>query len=622
MPSSSAPYGVPAQGEEGIDSSPAPSPGIGGDTEGGVSSSMPPTSAPSVCEAAHPDWLGDGWCDGSSEYNSAACGYDHGDCCPLTCLPGRPFACGSNGFVCWDPQQTHVNASLLSMRFLVANASAGASADRLQGMVALAISPYLTGSGALDIRSLSVQVTAGVLPAVTPALRPLSLSLRHHHMVTAAAAVSSNYTVSAQMVYSAFPNASAAVAFLAASVSSGDMQKVLRMLASDMDARQFIGVLVCSEANTTACTTQEVQPSDDDAHTSSSSTSSCSRDSSGWVRWYGSPVSVVWQWAMLACWSAALPVPLIMMMKTKTKADRATSLAQCAAVLARMLYHIFVLMEAMQTPSGYDDMACIELSFADADWDPAFTMLQSLFYLSLLCAAALDTGSRRRAWRPWLGIVQVIVLGLLVWQCQVVIARHDAVMGQLVRIAAQCFSGVVLLLLALAALGGWQRCCSMLLAGVLTVVTAVPAVLAFPAATFLLYTVLARLGEIACLCCLQMGKDQGPIRSTKRHRLRAAVEEKEEEQAEAEGVEPEEGREGSRAGGGAMRGQSRTAAVPVHDRVFPEPRLPSWISRWTYAYAYSRASYQSVQESNQDQGQGHGQGHSLRSIVAAQRGLG
>ena len=37
-----------------------------------------------TCTVSYPNWLGDGYCD-SSSYNSAACGWDGGDCCPSTC---------------------------------------------------------------------------------------------------------------------------------------------------------------------------------------------------------------------------------------------------------------------------------------------------------------------------------------------------------------------------------------------------------------------------------------------------------------------------------------------------------------------------------------------------------
>lgn len=52
------------------------------------------------CGAANPSWIGDGYCDGG-EYNTEACGYDGGDCCAATCVPGD-YACGSNGYDCVD----------------------------------------------------------------------------------------------------------------------------------------------------------------------------------------------------------------------------------------------------------------------------------------------------------------------------------------------------------------------------------------------------------------------------------------------------------------------------------------------------------------------------------------
>lgn len=52
-------------------------------------------STSSSCDAA---WIGDGRCDAGC--NSLAMVYDGGDCCPGTCQPGGPYACGSAGYSC------------------------------------------------------------------------------------------------------------------------------------------------------------------------------------------------------------------------------------------------------------------------------------------------------------------------------------------------------------------------------------------------------------------------------------------------------------------------------------------------------------------------------------------
>lgn len=62
-----------------------------------------------TCDVAYPTWLGDGFCDGSS-YNSAACGWDGGDCCPSTCTGSCSSATEAN---CEDPFATE-NAPDLS----------------------------------------------------------------------------------------------------------------------------------------------------------------------------------------------------------------------------------------------------------------------------------------------------------------------------------------------------------------------------------------------------------------------------------------------------------------------------------------------------------------------------
>ena len=45
-----------------------------------------------------------GWCDTQGGYNTAACKYDFGDCCPCSCLPST-YACETSRENCIDPQQ-------------------------------------------------------------------------------------------------------------------------------------------------------------------------------------------------------------------------------------------------------------------------------------------------------------------------------------------------------------------------------------------------------------------------------------------------------------------------------------------------------------------------------------
>ena len=65
----------------------------------------PVECATDACDVAHAAWLGDGACDDSNGcYNTAACGWDGGDCCASTCRDGAAFACGSEApFRCKDP---------------------------------------------------------------------------------------------------------------------------------------------------------------------------------------------------------------------------------------------------------------------------------------------------------------------------------------------------------------------------------------------------------------------------------------------------------------------------------------------------------------------------------------
>ncbi|CAM9580899.1 unnamed protein product [Chrysoparadoxa australica] len=71
------------------------------------------TDIPEAGVACHPvltdccvplsDWIADGYCDGDL-YNTEACAWDGGDCCPWTCpREWRRQGCGSFGYDCKDP---------------------------------------------------------------------------------------------------------------------------------------------------------------------------------------------------------------------------------------------------------------------------------------------------------------------------------------------------------------------------------------------------------------------------------------------------------------------------------------------------------------------------------------
>eukprot|EP01041_Mallomonas_annulata_P006560 gene6560-13264_t len=64
-----------------------------------------PTAAPVKCIIPDSTYIGDGYCDYYAPYNTAACKYDGGDCCPQTCVP-KTYTCGNAapyGFVCLNP---------------------------------------------------------------------------------------------------------------------------------------------------------------------------------------------------------------------------------------------------------------------------------------------------------------------------------------------------------------------------------------------------------------------------------------------------------------------------------------------------------------------------------------
>eukprot|EP00970_Alexandrium_tamarense_P009379 scaffold1868_cov194-Alexandrium_tamarense.AAC.23 len=72
----------------------------------------------SKCLVENREWIGDGGCDGGSEYNTAECGWDGGDCCEDSCDQDFAFyTCGANQpFECLmvevdEPPVTTVSAS-------------------------------------------------------------------------------------------------------------------------------------------------------------------------------------------------------------------------------------------------------------------------------------------------------------------------------------------------------------------------------------------------------------------------------------------------------------------------------------------------------------------------------
>jgi hypothetical protein len=68
------------------------------------------------CFVEYPDWVGDGYCDYDSYgYNTPQCNYDNGDCCKESCIPTY-FECGSNGFVCVDPN--YIDARLSGYKLI------------------------------------------------------------------------------------------------------------------------------------------------------------------------------------------------------------------------------------------------------------------------------------------------------------------------------------------------------------------------------------------------------------------------------------------------------------------------------------------------------------------------
>ena len=56
-----------------------------------------------VCDVAFTSYLGDGACDIMDTYNTLACNWDGGDCCVSSCTSTTDNTCGVNGWQCLDP---------------------------------------------------------------------------------------------------------------------------------------------------------------------------------------------------------------------------------------------------------------------------------------------------------------------------------------------------------------------------------------------------------------------------------------------------------------------------------------------------------------------------------------
>ena len=75
----------------------------------------------SACDVSTISFLGDGYCDAdaASNFNTAACQWDGGDCCPDTCesnaLQGsQQWECGGSAYVCRDPDSSSAGSCVVS----------------------------------------------------------------------------------------------------------------------------------------------------------------------------------------------------------------------------------------------------------------------------------------------------------------------------------------------------------------------------------------------------------------------------------------------------------------------------------------------------------------------------
>ena len=68
-------------------------------------------SCSTSCSAENPSYIGDGYCD-FTDYNTADCGWDGGDCCESTCN-GSEYSCGMTGYLCLDPNALTTTAKIV-----------------------------------------------------------------------------------------------------------------------------------------------------------------------------------------------------------------------------------------------------------------------------------------------------------------------------------------------------------------------------------------------------------------------------------------------------------------------------------------------------------------------------
>jgi hypothetical protein len=61
------------------------------------------------CDIDEEGYLGDGYCDATGGYNTDACNWDEGDCCSSTCQSTSSYDCGHSGFTCLNPDGSNVD---------------------------------------------------------------------------------------------------------------------------------------------------------------------------------------------------------------------------------------------------------------------------------------------------------------------------------------------------------------------------------------------------------------------------------------------------------------------------------------------------------------------------------
>ena len=106
------------------------------------------------CDVPHSSWLGDGWCDydyGSTRcYNTAACGYDGGDCCEGSCVSSTYLTCGLHGYQCIDPDAQPCTGEMSTMHMYD---SFGDGWNGATYLIAEALTSTTVASGTLDTGS-------------------------------------------------------------------------------------------------------------------------------------------------------------------------------------------------------------------------------------------------------------------------------------------------------------------------------------------------------------------------------------------------------------------------------------------------------------------------------------